>query len=546
MITPKGVVKVADFGLAKVYDPDDAASTIIGTPYFMPPEQVEGKVRDGRTDIYSLGVTLYYILTLKRPFDGKTPAEVLLNIMKKDPVHPREHNPDVPDAMWKIIQKMINRDVSERYATCEELLRDLRLYQESANTEERVFCPSCGFANPFSAEKCMECNNSLLDPCPVCGTPDFVDAKFCGNCGANLATEREVAALVSEAESHVAAGRIEKAIETYHAAQEVSDESSQVIEGLRRAEQTLTERDEAVKAVEAHLAEGRPLDAFAAAEEAMDRFPGHEPLGELLATSREAAQGARVTEAVDEARQRLESGELYDACAAARKALEIDGESEEARKILGDAEKALAKHSDARERASALEEDGLLEDAVTAWEEALAVVPGDQAAQESVERMRGILGQLVHHRAEGEEALAAQDFAGARTHLTDALRIVPLDPATLEVLDRLSAEEERFAGGVTGALEEFIAGRYPASREALTALAADFPGEELVGSAAAQVEALLSAAENLLESGRALLEQGLPEIASAFVRAAERISPLDSRADEILKEVKASKKAEIA
>ncbi|MHC4470226.1 MAG: serine/threonine protein kinase, partial [Planctomycetota bacterium] len=127
------------------YEPGDKASTVIGTPYFMPKEQFEGKVRDGRTDIYSLGVTFYYILTLKRPFDGKTPAQVLLNILKEEPTHPRELNPDVPEGIWSIIKKMMAREVEDRYSTCEDLLRDLKGYSEAAHAEETVFCPSCGF-----------------------------------------------------------------------------------------------------------------------------------------------------------------------------------------------------------------------------------------------------------------------------------------------------------------------------------------------------------------------------------------------------------------
>jgi len=545
MITPKGVVKVADFGLAKVYDPDDAASTIIGTPYFMPPEQFEGKVRDGRTDIYALGVTLYYMLTLKRPFDGKTPAEVLLNIMKKDPEHPKVHNPEITDSLWKIIQKMLCRNVDERYATCEELLRDLRIFQEAESAEEKVFCPKCGFGNPFSTEECMECGTSVLEPCPVCGTPDFVGAKFCGDCGANLAREREVATLVSEAESHVAAGRIEKAIETYQGAREISEKNTGVIEGLELAEKTLIERDEAVQNVRKLLDDGDAVAAHTAAEAAIERFPGHEPLGELVAKTRDAARDARVALAIEEARKHLEAGELFDAVAAARRALEIHPDSDDALALLSRSEKAQVEYSDAREKAAILEEDGLPEDAVESWRKVLALVPGDAAAEEAIPRLTGIVEEVEGHRRTGEEALDAKDFEGARAALEQATRILPGDPKTLAALDRLRDGEAAFQDALSSAMEHLIAGKYEESRALLTRLAEAFPGEPMIETATAQVDALLAAADALIERGRALLDSHRPEAASAFIRAAERISPLDGRAEQILGEVKAEKKAQM-
>ncbi|MEN8150742.1 MAG: zinc ribbon domain-containing protein, partial [Planctomycetota bacterium] len=534
--------KVADFGLAKIYDPGDAASTIIGTPYFMPPEQFEGKVRDGRTDIYALGVTLYYMLTLKRPFDGKTPAEVLLNIVKKDPVHPREHNPDISDALWKIIRKMICRNVDERYSTCEELLRDIRVYQEGESTEEKVFCPKCGIGNPFSAEHCMECDTSLLEPCPVCGKPDFVDAKFCGSCGANLGREREVVTLLGEAESHVVAGRIESAIETYESAREISEQNSKVIEGLDVAQKILTERDETVAEVRQLLEGGDSVAAHEAAEKAMERFPGHEPLGELLAQARDSARNERIAAALDEARARLEAGEFFEAGAAARRALEIDPESDDGQALLEMAEKTEAEFSEARERAAALEEDGLLSDAMDCWKTVAKIAPGDAAATEAMERLRGTVDQVDALRTAGEEALAANDLVAARSNLEAAAALLPSDAGVLTALDSLREAEQSGRDSLIAGIEKLISGQYEECRSALEDIESQRPGDETVVAALAQAEALQAAADALLSQGRALVEAGRPEVASVFLRAAERVSPLDGRAEQVLGELKASKK----
>ncbi len=129
LMTSKGVVKLADLGLAKKTDDDMSltqSGTGFGTPYYMPLEQYrDAKHVDGRADIYALGVTLYYFLTGKLPFFGDTHFDVikLKEAAKFTPV--RRHNPEVPERLDLMIDKMIQKDLKHRYQTCAEVIEAL-------------------------------------------------------------------------------------------------------------------------------------------------------------------------------------------------------------------------------------------------------------------------------------------------------------------------------------------------------------------------------------------------------------------------------------
>lgn len=130
LVTKKGAVKVADFGLAKALDDEDMSMTQsgtgLGTPLYMPPEQArDAKNVDLRTDIYALGVTLYYFLTGKLPFEGETVIKLVMSKEKGQYAPVRKHNPQVPEKLELIVDKMIQKDKNHRYANCADLMADL-------------------------------------------------------------------------------------------------------------------------------------------------------------------------------------------------------------------------------------------------------------------------------------------------------------------------------------------------------------------------------------------------------------------------------------
>ncbi|MCU0726196.1 MAG: serine/threonine protein kinase, partial [Planctomycetes bacterium] len=109
MMDSRGVVKITDFGLAKTLSSDQKSTKVMGTPHFMSPEQFEGKSVDGRTDIYSLGVTFYFLLTKAKPYKGENTVQIIYSILTQEPQPVTELAPEVPEEIWRIIRKMIAR-----------------------------------------------------------------------------------------------------------------------------------------------------------------------------------------------------------------------------------------------------------------------------------------------------------------------------------------------------------------------------------------------------------------------------------------------------
>ncbi|MFH1998857.1 MAG: protein kinase, partial [Planctomycetota bacterium] len=132
LITRQGDPKVSDFGLAKVEDALALSRTgdFSGTPYYMSPEQAASRRIgiDHRTDIFSLGVTLYEMLTLARPFDGETTQDVLKKILLDEPRDPRKVNPRLPNDLAVICLKAMEKKPEERYATMADFAGDLRRF----------------------------------------------------------------------------------------------------------------------------------------------------------------------------------------------------------------------------------------------------------------------------------------------------------------------------------------------------------------------------------------------------------------------------------
>jgi eukaryotic-like serine/threonine-protein kinase len=127
LVDARGSVWVADFGLARrLTDPGLTQSDgLMGTPRYMSPEQVDNGPVDGRTDIYSLGATLYELLTLRPPFDGRSTVELSRQIASKEPAPPRQADKRIPLDLETIVLKAMAKRPSDRYASASELSDDL-------------------------------------------------------------------------------------------------------------------------------------------------------------------------------------------------------------------------------------------------------------------------------------------------------------------------------------------------------------------------------------------------------------------------------------
>ncbi len=140
MIDREGNAHILDFGIARAFKTRKITDTgmMIGTPDYMSPEQAEGEEVDGRTDIYSLGVILYEMLTGKVPFEGETPLSIALKHKSEEPQDPREINPQIPAEVSHVILKCLEKDKETRYQTADDLLSELNHIIEGLPTTERV------------------------------------------------------------------------------------------------------------------------------------------------------------------------------------------------------------------------------------------------------------------------------------------------------------------------------------------------------------------------------------------------------------------------
>ncbi len=127
MVTKKGEVKVADFGLAQLGDssPEKRRATM-GTPLYMSPEQVSGRELDPRSDVYSFGITAYQLLCGETPFKGNSPVEIAVQHLKNSPPPLKEKNPALPDVLCRLVHRMMAKRRSLRYQSAEEVLDDLK------------------------------------------------------------------------------------------------------------------------------------------------------------------------------------------------------------------------------------------------------------------------------------------------------------------------------------------------------------------------------------------------------------------------------------
>lgn len=135
IMTKGNVLKITDFGIARATSQatTTAANSTIGTVHYLSPEQARGGYTNEQTDIYSLGVVLYEMLTGRLPFDDNTAVAIAIKHIKEKPVMPRIIKNDIPESVEKIVLKAMNKEQSLRYATAADFLKDLRAVIQNPN-----------------------------------------------------------------------------------------------------------------------------------------------------------------------------------------------------------------------------------------------------------------------------------------------------------------------------------------------------------------------------------------------------------------------------
>ena len=147
MVAPSGPVKITDFGIARMRSSGDLTQTgmMLGSPKYMSPEQVIGKRADHRSDVFSLGIILYEMLTGAAPFNGENVTALMYQIVNFVPPAPSAVNATVPELLDYIVAKMLTKSLDERYQSAREVTRDLR------ECERQMSAPATSSAPPRPA-----------------------------------------------------------------------------------------------------------------------------------------------------------------------------------------------------------------------------------------------------------------------------------------------------------------------------------------------------------------------------------------------------------
>ncbi|MDD5676124.1 MAG: serine/threonine-protein kinase [Chitinivibrionales bacterium] len=140
LIDKNNTVRISDFGIAKIYAHEGITMTgmAVGTPEYMSPEQAEGVELDAQTDIYSLGILMYEMITKKPPFTGNNPVAIAYKQVHENPAPPSTRRKDIPKRLELIVLKALKKNKEERYRTVEEMLEHL----DSVDINELVDSPT--------------------------------------------------------------------------------------------------------------------------------------------------------------------------------------------------------------------------------------------------------------------------------------------------------------------------------------------------------------------------------------------------------------------
>ncbi len=143
MLQENGAVKITDFGVAKLNSQTlTAIGMAVGTPSYMPAEQIQGKAVDGRADQYALAVVAYELLTGVRPFEADTLTTLLFKIVYEQPAAPHSVNPEVPPAIEPVLRRALSKDPAARFDSCSDFVRSL---------DRAIHAPMAAPASPVAA-----------------------------------------------------------------------------------------------------------------------------------------------------------------------------------------------------------------------------------------------------------------------------------------------------------------------------------------------------------------------------------------------------------
>ena len=527
MVDKRGVVKIMDFGLAKVVQPDMKSTKVMGTPHYMSPEQFEGKQVDGRTDIYSLGVTFYYILSRARPYEGTNTVQIIYSILTSDPRSLLDANPTAPSELWTVIQKMIAKKPEERYLDFRAVRKDLLAYQEKS-LADRVTCPQCGAKNSRGKKFCRQCGGNLSVKCPACGVEEVAGAVACSACGVAIEALLAVKQNMERAQKLKSVGDLKRAflllkevlkVDPKHA--EAQRECDEIDGALKEVETVKTAALELEKT-------GNLEDALGKVEALLGRYPGSEDIKRHRDGIKRAFDGRIIAQHMRRADESIAAGNLNAALVALDAALRLDPKREDILARRRDLEDKVKAADAARTEAAEAYKSKRYAEAFRRATEVLRGNPGDADMAQILDQCRGFLESSEEFVRRGREHLDAGRLVEAKQELGAASNLRENDPDVQELLVEVENRLNTLRDLLVEARTALGDAKFDLAREKVGAVLVSLPGDpEALGLMATiarqEAEAAKAGAVGAaIEEGEALEKKGdLEEALNAFRRAVD-------------------------
>jgi eukaryotic-like serine/threonine-protein kinase len=176
MLAAHGAVKITDFGIARAGEAMTITGQVVGTPNYMSPEQVLGKPLDGRSDLFSVGVMLYEMITGERPFEGQSITTIMYKIVHETPIPPRKLDASIHRGLSAVIEKSLAKSPEERFQTGADLAQALQNYERADIPEGTLGAPTVAVPSVADANATIDSGPPALPLKPQSSVPEHPTA----------------------------------------------------------------------------------------------------------------------------------------------------------------------------------------------------------------------------------------------------------------------------------------------------------------------------------------------------------------------------------